>query len=224
MSTLIVTIAFIHLLAVMSPGPDFLFVTRTAVSQSRSKTILGVVGITVGVAFWAGLSILGLQVVFHVLPWIQSFMTVAGGLYLMWMGIDLLKSALCSAKTTKVTTTDDHRDTTASGNMRHPFFFGLLTNLANPKAFVYFASIFSGLITTDTGDVLRILIFAIVVVETFLWFALVALIFGLSPLRRAYRRLCRYIDGLAGVLFVGFGLGLIWSAVKSFQFQSVPNG
>lgn len=212
------------MLAVMSPGPDFLFVTRTAVSQTRGKTLLGVLGITTGVAFWAGLSILGLQVVFHAMPWIQSFLTVAGAMYLMWMGFDLLKSGLCFAKTADTQAGSGQTNTNAPKSMRHPFIFGLFTNLANPKAFIYFASIFSGLITTDTGDVLRILIFAIVVVETFLWFALVALIFGLDPLRRAYQRLCRWIDGLAGVLFIGFGLGLIWSIVRNIPSEAVENG
>ena len=61
---------------------------------------------------------------------------------------------------------------------------------------------------------MRGVIYAMVIAETFLWFGLVALIFGLPPLRRGYRKLCRWIDGLAGVLFVGFGLGLIWSVVR----------
>lgn len=68
MFALIATIAVVHLLALASPGPDFLFVTRTAVSQSRGKAMLGVLGITAGVAFWAGLSILGLQVLSRSCP------------------------------------------------------------------------------------------------------------------------------------------------------------
>ena len=191
MFALIATIAVVHLLALASPGPDFLFVTRTAVSQSRGKAMLGVLGITAGVAFWAGLSILGLQVLFTFLPWLQSTITVAGGLGLHLAAVD-------------------HE---ASDTMQHPFLFGLLTNLANPKAIIYFGSIFAGLITPDVSNVIRAVIYAMVIAETFLWFGLVALIFGLPPLRRGYRKLCRWIDGLAGVLFVGFGLGLIWSVV-----------
>lgn len=212
MFALIATIAVVHLLALASPGPDFLFVTRTAVSQSRGKAMLGVLGITAGVAFWAGLSILGLQVLFTFLPWLQSTITVAGGLYLIWMGWQLLKSAM------KKPSADANADSSLNGEagdtMQHPFLFGLLTNLANPKAIIYFGSIFAGLITPDVPNFMRGVIYAMVIAETFLWFGLVALIFGLPPLRRGYRKLCRWIDGLAGVLFVGFGLGLIWSVVR----------
>ena len=215
MSALFATIAVVHLLALMSPGPDFLFVTRTAVSQSRSRAMLGVLGITTGVVFWAGLSILGLQVIFHTVPWLQSFITVAGGLYLIWMGYQLLKSGLSTPAQTSGASAEKgaagQEEAKGVKTMRHPFLFGLLTNLANPKVVIYFASIFSGLVTPDT------------ILETFLWFGVVALIFGLEPLRRGYRRLCRWIDGLAGVLFVGFGIGLIWSVVKRFGTETVAN-
>ena len=227
MSALFATIAVVHLLALMSPGPDFLFVTRTAVSQSRSRAMLGVLGITAGVVFWAGLSILGLQVIFHTVPWLQSFITVAGGLYLIWMGYQLLKSGLSTPAQTSSASAEEgaagQEEAKGVKTMRHPFLFGLLTNLANPKVVIYFASIFSGLITPDTSDVVRTTIFAMVILETFLWFGFVALIFGLEPLRRGYRRLCRWIDGLAGVLFVGFGIGLIWSVVKRFGTETVAN-
>ena len=195
MSALFATIAVVHLLALMSPGPDFLFVTRTAVSQSRSRAMLGVLGITTGVVFWAGLSILGLQVIFHTVPWLQSFITVAGGLYLIWMGYQLLKSGLSTPAQTSGASAEKgaagQEEAKGVKTMRHPFLFGLLTNLANPKVVIYFASIFSGLVTPDTSDVVRTTIFAMVILETFLWFGVVALIFGLEPLRRGYRRLCR---------------------------------
>lgn len=216
MLALIATIAVIHLVALMSPGPDFLFVTRTAVSQSRGKAMLGVLGIAAGVAFWAGLSILGLQVLFTMMPWLQGTITVAGGLYLIWMGWQLLKSAMKKPVETSNEIAAKEGDSIEEGasTMKHPFLFGLLTNLANPKAIIYFGSIFAGLITPDVSDLMRVVIYAMVIGETILWFGFVALIFGLAPMRRGYRKLSHWIDGLAGVLFVGFGVGLIWSVVR----------
>ena len=48
MHSLLASLVVVQLIALMMPGPDFFFVTRTAVSQSRGKAILGVLGITVG--------------------------------------------------------------------------------------------------------------------------------------------------------------------------------
>jgi threonine efflux protein len=50
-----------------------------------------------------------------------------------------------------------------------------------------------------------------VVVETLLWFTVVAGLFALPAMRRGYLRLSRWIDGLAGAVFVAFGLHLIFS-------------
>ena len=52
-------------------------------------------------------------------------------------------------------------------------------------------------------------------VEAFLWFALVALLFGSGPLREGYRRVARAIDAETGVLFAGFGAGLILSVLRN---------
>ena len=100
-----------------------------------------------------------------------------------------------------------HEDT-----MRHPFLYGLLTNLSNPKAVIYFGSIFSGLLSPDLPSWFTGGIFALVLLETFLWFGFVALVFGMENLRRGYRKAARCIDGFAGILFVGFGLSLIAAA------------
>ncbi|PYB04822.1 LysE family transporter, partial [Serratia marcescens] len=43
------------------------------------------------------------------------------------------------------------------------------------------------------------------------WFSLVAVVFALPAMRRGYQRLAKWIDGVAGVLFTGFGLHLIFT-------------
>ena len=43
---LFLTVALVHLVALMAPGPDFFFVSQTAVSRSRAEAMQGVVGIT----------------------------------------------------------------------------------------------------------------------------------------------------------------------------------
>ena len=65
MMSLFFSIAVVHLIALMSPGPDFFFVTRTAMSQSRPKAMLGVLGFAAGIFVWAGVSILGLHILFE---------------------------------------------------------------------------------------------------------------------------------------------------------------
>lgn len=224
MLSLVITIAFVHLLAVMSPGPDFLFVTRTAVSQSRSKAMAGVFGIVGGIVIWAGASFLGLQLLFEKAPWLQRGIAALGGLYLLWMGWQLLKSALSkpapSAPSSISESQAEPQAAQPAGQvMRHPFLMGLFTNLSNPKAVIYFGSVFSAFLAPDIPDSVRWGIFLLVILISVAWFSFVALLFGMPQLRRGYRRIGRWIDGLAGVLFVGFGGALIWNAAKEFLVQ-----
>ena len=91
------------------------------------------------------------------------------------------------------------------------FMKGLLTNLANPKAIIYFGSVFSLFVGDNVGAGARWGIFLLIVLETLAWFALVASLFALPAMRRGYQRAAKWIDGVAGTLFAGFGIHLIIS-------------
>src|SRR5690242_3996481 len=200
---LFLTIAVVHLIALLSPGPDFFFVSQTAVSRSRKQALFGVLGITLGITLWSALALLGLQLVLHRLAWLQRLVAMAGGLYLAWMGLRMLRGAFSHAPV------PPGQPAAPPGGERAALRAGLLTNLANPKAMVYFGSVFSAFLGDQVGASMRWALWALIVTETFVWFALVAAFFALPGMRRGYLRLARWIDGLAGAVFIAFGLHLI---------------
>ncbi|RAO76916.1 threonine export protein RhtC [Dyella jiangningensis] len=203
---LFLTIAVVHLVALLSPGPDFFFVSQTAVSRTRRQAMFGVIGITLGVVVWSALALAGLQLVLQRLAWLERLISVAGGLYLAWMGVKMLRGALRAPATTagepqQVLQQSDWATLRA----------GLLTNLSNPKVVIYFGSVFSAFLGDGVSAGARWGLWSMVVVETLLWFTVVAGVFALPAMRRGYLRLSRWIDGLAGAVFVAFGLHLIFS-------------
>ncbi len=201
MLMLFATVAMVHLIALMSPGPDFFFISQTAVSRSRHDAMLGVLGISLGVAVWAALALLGLHLLLTKMQWLHSIITVGGGLYLCWLGWQLLRSARHPA--TEVAAPLPHTG--------HSLLRGLFTNLANPKALIYFGSVFSLFVGDNVTAGARWGLFVLIIGETLFWFTLVAVVFALPAMRRGYQRLARWIDGVAGVFFAGFGIGLIIS-------------
>lgn len=201
------TIAAVHLIALMSPGPDCFIVMQTAVGRSRKEALCCVLGITLGVAFWAALSLLGLQWLFEQFAWLQQLIMFLGALYLGWLSFLLLRSA-CK----KETECQQNIATPRSGFKS--FVIGLLTNLSNAKALIYFSSVFSLFITADMRTSEAVLIYAVVVLESFFWFSFVALILGLPKPKDFYRKSSRWIDGICGAIFGVFGVALIWTAVK----------
>lgn len=94
MLMLFLTVALVHIIALMSPGPDFFFVSQTAISRSRREAMMGVLGITCGVMVWAGVALLGLNLILARMAWLHNIIMVGGGLYLCWMGYQMLRGAL----------------------------------------------------------------------------------------------------------------------------------
>jgi threonine efflux protein len=202
--SLFLTIALVHLIALLSPGPDFFFVSQLAVSRSRREALYGVVGITLGVVFWSSLALLGLQWLLHQVSWLERAIAVCGGIYLGWMGLQMLRGAIKPAVAHASTAT-----LTASPGAA--LRKGLLTNLANPKAAVYFASIFSAFLNDGVSASSRWGLWLMVAVETMVWFTFVAGVFALPAMRRGYLRASRWIDGCAGAVFIAFGLHLVFA-------------
>lgn len=207
MLMLFLTVALVHIIALMSPGPDFFFVSQTAVSRSRREAMMGVVGISLGVMVWAGVALLGLNLILQKMAWLHQIIMVGGGLYLCWMGWQLLRSA----RKQNAQTAPAEEVKVALPKAGRSFIRGLLTNLSNPKAVIYFGSVFSLFVGEDVGAGARWGLFALITGETFIWFTLVAIIFALPAMRRGYQRMAKWIDGFAGVLFTGFGLHLIFT-------------
>ncbi|MCF6691327.1 threonine export protein RhtC [Raoultella terrigena] len=205
MLMLFLTVALVHIIALMSPGPDFFFVSQTAVSRSRKEAMMGVLGITCGVMVWAGVALLGLHLIIEKMAWLHTIIMVGGGLYLCWMGYQMLRGALKKSETPAA---EPQVELARSGRS---FLKGLLTNLANPKAIIYFGSVFSLFVGDDVGAGERWGIFLLIVLETLAWFAVVASLFALPAMRRGYQRMAKWIDGVAGALFTGFGIHLIIS-------------
>lgn len=205
MLVLFATVAMVHLIALISPGPDFFFISQTAASRSRRDAMMGVLGITLGVAVWAAVALMGLHLLLLKMKWLHSIITVGGGLYLCWLGWQLLRAA----RRPSAPLADE--TPAALSHSGRTFVRGLLTNLANPKAVIYFGSVFSLFVGDNVAAGARWGIFILIIAETLMWFSVVALVFALPAMRRGYQRLARWIDGVAGAFFAGFGISLIIS-------------
>ncbi|CAH5045694.1 threonine export protein RhtC [Serratia marcescens] len=205
MLMLFLTVVLVHLIALMSPGPDFFFVSQTAASRSRREAMMGVVGISLGIVVWAGVALMGLHLILQKMAWLHQIIMVGGGIYLCWMGWQLLRSARAQQAQPAA------EAQVALPKAGRSFIRGFLTNLSNPKAVIYFGSVFSLFVGDSVGAGARWGLFLLIVAETFVWFSLVAVVFALPAMRRGYQRLAKWIDGVAGVLFTGFGLHLIFT-------------
>lgn len=73
---LFLTVALVHLIALMSPGPDFFFVSQTAASRSHREAMMAVVGISLGIMVWAGVALMGLHLILQKMAWLHQVIMV----------------------------------------------------------------------------------------------------------------------------------------------------
>lgn len=190
-------------MGLLSPGPDFFYVSRTAAIHSRRTAIYGVIGITIGVTIWATAAVLGLAIVFKMMPALQGIIMALGGSYLFYLGV----------KMARVTTNAVFDETNLVQNTasKNEIIKGLLVNLSNAKVVIYFSSVMSFVLVniTETRQMLTALL--IITIETFVYFYVISILFSRPFTKRFYSRYSRYIDNVSGVIFILFGMYLIYS-------------
>lgn len=194
---------FVHLVGLLSPGPDFFYVSRAAAMYSRRTAIYAVIGITLGMSIWAIAAVLGLTILFKTLPALQGIVMVLGGSYLFYLGVKMARV------TTNLVFDETHsRQNTASKN---EILKGLLVNLSNAKVVIYFSSVMSFVLVniTETWQILTALL--LITLETFVYFYVISLLFSRPFAKRFYSRYSCYIDNASGVIFILFGSYLIYS-------------
>lgn len=194
---ILLAVAAIHAVVLVIPGPDVLLVSQTALARTRRAALLAGLGVVLGIACWAALALLGIGLLFQAFPWIHGAVKVAGGAYLLWMGVNLWRSSA--------------RPDAQAAPIQAPLSdlaalrAGFLTNISNPKAAVFFGSVFSGVLGAHAGTGLKLAAFLVIVGLSVGWFALVAAGMSTAPMQRAYLRARRAVDRVAGTLMLGFG-------------------
>ncbi|GGC53392.1 LysE family translocator [Hoyosella rhizosphaerae] len=145
--------------AVVAPGPDTVVVLRQSIVGSRTSGLAAAAGIVVGIALWIVLAMAGVAALVSAHPALLPILQVLGGGFLVILGVSGLR-----AKPSR----------TAAAAHGRSFWIGLATNLANPKALVFFAAVFATLVpvTASLGE--RTAVFAILVTGEWLWFSMLA--------------------------------------------------
>ena len=196
-------------MGLLSPGPDFFYVSRAAAIHSRRAAIYGVIGITIGVSIWATAAVLGLAIVFKTMPALQGIIMALGGSYLFYLGVKMAR-----VTTNAVFDESNLVQNTASKN---EIIKGLLVNLSNAKVVIYFSSVMSFVLVniTETWQILTALL--LITLETFVYFYVISILFSRPFAKGFYSRYSRYMDNASGVIFILFGAYLIYSGALNIM-------
>lgn len=200
----VVAFAGIAALLTLTPGADTMLVIRSALVRGRRAGLLTVLGIGTGLFVHATLSAVGLSVILVRSARAFEAVKLAGALYLVWLGVQALRSAARGAPAAA--------EGAAEVGARRAFAEGLLTNVLNPKVAVFYLAFLPQFI--GPGDPVlakSILLAGIHFVEGLVWLSLVTVFVArLRPVLQR-PRVQRSLEAASGLAFVGFGVKLALS-------------
>jgi len=194
-------IFIIHILAVMSPGPDFVMVLKNAMQYNRKAAVYTALGISMGIAVHIFYSVIGFALLLKNNPYLFNGIKIAGGLYIIYIGYKTFSSKSYVENFHSIQRQQNIHITEALKN-------GFITNVTNPKASLFFISIFSVVVPPQTPFVIIALLGLMLVSVTFLWFVIVAVIFTNRLVVRFYKKYEKTVIKILGILLIALGLAV----------------
>ena len=120
---LVTTVIFAYI-----PGPAMLYAAAQTLARGRKAGVMASLGIHLGCYIHVAAAAAGLSILFHAVPWLYMAVKLAGAVYLVWLGISLLRTPAPEAA--------------APGPMpksgRRAFVESMTVEILNPKTAIFF--------------------------------------------------------------------------------------
>ncbi|SOZ36100.1 LysE family translocator [Cupriavidus neocaledonicus] len=199
-------VAGAHALALLSPGPDFFLVVRSALLHGPRRAGAVCLGIALGNGVFIGLALAGVAAM-RDSPQLFAALQWAGCAYLAWLGWRLLN---------------------ASGELSIPaadaaarpapwlaqLAGGFLSAVLNPKNGLFYASLFSVLAASRTPQGVQLAYGVWMFAVVFGWDLLVAYGIGHPAIAARFGRSVRWVERATGAVLWLLALGVAWHALR----------
>ncbi|AUG99388.1 lysine transporter LysE [Prodigiosinella confusarubida] len=192
-------VATIATLGMLSPGPDFFLVIKNAARYPRLAAIVTALGVICGVATHMAYCVAGLAVVITTTPWLFDLLKYAGAIYLIWIGIQ----ALISHGGSKMDLT---QLTPQRVSLKKAFLQGYLCNLLNPKATLFFLSVFTQVLSLNSSMGEKLWYAAIIWILAVIWWPLLVILIQSEPVRYGLAKAQKVVDKVLGGILITLGI------------------
>lgn len=196
-------VAGAHLLAVMSPGPDFAMVLKMALVNGRSSALWGSLGVALGILVHVLYSIIGIALVISQSIVLFNTIKLLGAAYLVWIGVKALRSKPASSSEDPLVS---QQPEAVGMQPLEALRVGFVTNVLNPKATLFFLSLFTQVIGASTPLWLKTAYGIEMALATFAWFAVVSIVMTRPLVQKRFIKIKHHVDRVFGGLLVALGL------------------
>jgi len=203
---IIIGATLIWFAAVVSPGPNFLVVSRLALSHSRRSAVGATIGIAVGSLIYAALTMFGLSVLMLRFAWLGDIIRMVGGSYLVWLGIQAWRTR--PEDLSPATAEAVKEATSALRGVRA----GFLTEITNPKGIAFFLGLFAAAVPEATPLWAKLAVLSAGGVIEVAWYTAVSFALSSGPMLKGYKKAKRTVDRMLGTLLIALGLKVVLDA------------
>jgi RhtB (resistance to homoserine/threonine) family protein len=193
----ILSISIIAVFMAISPGADFVMVTRNSLFHGRIAGLYSSLGVSLAIWIHVFYSIAGLAIIISKSIILFSIVKYLGAAYLIYIGWKTLRSSSNQEIT--------NRDTEKKLTNFSAFKIGFITNALNPKTTLFFLSVFTQVVNSNTPLWLQITYGAIISLAHLIWFCSVSVLLSQPMLVHKFYACKSIIEKVVGGILIGFG-------------------
>jgi RhtB (resistance to homoserine/threonine) family protein len=195
--------------AIVAPGADTAVVMRQSLVHGRRAGILTAFGIGASLLFHVTYTILGLGLIVAQSLLLLSIIKWVGAAYLIYLGIMALRAPAMALPDPAAMPSQAVKVGAAKS-----FALGFITNALNPKAILFFLSLFSVLVSHQTPALVKGAYGLVMATALVAWFSGVAYFMTTLRVRRGFARIGPWLNRLTGAVFIAFGLRLVMAKAE----------
>ena len=199
----LLALAGLWLIAVITPGPNMILFMAIGLSSPTASVIASAAAIVLGTLCWGLAGLFGLFWLFELFPAAAVAVKVAGGLYLAWMGLGLIRRNLSPpAETT--------RALAATLSPRRAFLTGLATALGNPKSLVFVSSLFAVTRLAEQPLAVGLAGVGVMITQSTLYYVILGTALRKLPFARRPGATGRLLAMGTGIVMMAYGAKMAW--------------
>lgn len=205
------TVAIAHFLALLSPGPDFILVVKSAIKNNKNGAIGIALGIASANAVYIGLCLVGVGSILATSVSIMITLKIIGGLFLIYLAIQALRARKHSYNTLGITAsieTEFHHATFV-----REFMTGFMSGILNPKNLLFYLSLFTVVLTNDVSFSFKLGLGIWMTTIVFVWDMAIIYLLSAPKVRNKFVKTSYYIDKITGAILGAIGFVIVKSAL-----------
>ncbi|MEP1446896.1 MAG: LysE family translocator [Paraglaciecola sp.] len=198
------TIASVHLLAVASPGPDFAIVLKHSISFGRRAAIMTSIGVGVAILIHVAYSLLGIGILIKTTPVLFQIFSYVAAAYLLYLGWGAIRSPAPDS----LAETQENKQNSVISDKR-AFVVGVLTNGLNPKATLFFLSVFAVAVSPETPNIIKLGYGLYLAFATGVWFCVLSFFLSSKKVTRFIGKKGYWFDRVMGIVLILLAIKLV---------------